>query len=233
MKERPILFSGPMVRAILEGRKTQTRRIAKGVHVITCDDKSGATDARCPYGVPGDLLWVKETWRPFWHPDLYCSVQYAADSSYRKPDFSDEDRGHRFADLCDRSGDNAEPWHPSIHMWRELSRLTLEVVSVRVERLQDISEADAIAEGVQTHAQRYADEYAKEGTKPPEKVGGMVPWYRYDGEPCAATSARHSYQTLWDSINGKGSWNANPWVWVVEFRRVPQSVARVWKAVGA
>ena len=230
MKERPILFSAPMVRAILEGRKTQTRRVVKPQPVI--DRASGSVvvenrtvgmrsylyswpigaepndmfiNERCPYGVPGDRLWVKETWRPFWHPELYCSVQYAADSSYRKPDFSDEDRGHRFADLCDRSGDNAEPWHPSIHMWRELSRLTLEVVSVRVERLQDINEEGAKAEGAeQLH------------------VGEIQ-----------SGSYRDGFQDLWESINGAESWDVNPWVWVVEFRRVPQSVARVWKAVGA
>jgi hypothetical protein len=161
-----------MVRAILEGRKTQTRRIVKpkpvgeqrvieGLGHVTvgmypsddgrvwyvADCVNHGVEVRCPFGSPGDRMWVKEKWRPVWHDDLYCTVQYAADSSYRKPDFSEEDRGLRFSDLCEQSGDNAEPWHPSIYMWREMSRLTLEVTGVRVERLQAISEADAIAEG--------------------------------------------------------------------------------------
>ena len=191
MKDRPILFSAPMVRAILEGRKTQTRRVVKNAHVITCDDRFGATDARCPYGVPGDRLWVKEKWRPAWHPEMFCSVQYASDSSYRKPTINDETRGHRFADMCEQSGDNAEPWHPSIHMWREFSRLTLEVVAVRVERLQVIGLADCAAEGA-----------------PPTHPADNV-W-----------DSTETYRKLWESINGVGSWDANPWVWVIEFKRI-------------
>lgn len=255
MKHRPIPFTGDSVRAILAGRKSQTRRIIKDANAIEDCDRLGVgclpilgetqhtgemkvgrkmvgaicggefTESDvcrlwCKHR-PGDRLWVKEKWRPAFHHDLYCTVQYAADSSYRKPDFDDENRGLRFADLCDVSGDNAEPWHSPMSMWREMSRITLEVTGVRVERLQDISEADAIAEGVETHAQRYAAEYAKEGTSPPEKVHGTVPWYRYDGEPCAAVSARESYRTLWQSIHGTESWDANPWVWVIEFRRLP------------
>lgn len=219
-----------MVRALLDGRKTQTRRLVKpqpsfpfGVKQIVrvldpwhndafartpaegmgntgprlhkwhCEDYAGnlvsAIDIKCPYGSPGDRMWVKEKWRPVWHDDLYCTVQYAADSSYRKPDFSEEDRGLRFSDLCEQSGDNAEPWHPSIYMWREMSRLTLEVTGVRVERLQAISEADAIAEGC--------------------------------GSPINGTLAVLEYARLWDEINGKGAWAENPWVWVVEFK-VPE-----------
>lgn len=219
MKERPIIFSGEMVRAILAGRKSQTRRPCRNAHVITCDDRTGATDAKCPYGSPGDRLWVKETWRPFNHDDEYVAVQYAADLGCFRPRFDDDARSCRFSDLIERWGDTR--WRPSIHMWREASRITLEATSVRVERVQDINEADAIAEGVETHAQRYAAEYAKEGAAPPEKVQGIVPWYRYDGQPCAAVSARESYRTLWESIYGPESWAANPWVWVVEFRRLP------------
>lgn len=225
MRERPIIFSGPMIRAIMEGRKTQTRRVVKpqpisrsraenrgvdGDLILSIDGglmklrtsrgrNAGAagimveTPYPCPYGVPGDRLWVKETWRPFWHPELYCSVQYAADSSYRKPEFAEEERGHRFADLCEQSGDNAEKWHPSIHMWREMSRITLEVVSVKVERLQEISEADAMAElGANPN-----------GTYPAE--------FGYHNR---------LFTGLWESIHGKGSWKLNPFVWVLSFKKV-------------
>lgn len=218
-KERPILFSGPMVRAIIAGRKTQTRRPYKpsgGFPKIDGETTPTTSEQWTEYGPSrygnsGDRLWVKEGWRPAWHDDLYCTVQYAADSSYRKPEFDSEERGHRFADLCEQSGDNAEPWHPSIYMWREMSRLTLEVTGVRVERLQEISESDAIAEGVQTERDHY-------GGDVPLKVHGSVAWHRYDERACSAVSAVESYRTLWDSINGKTSWDANPWVWVVEFK---------------
>lgn len=144
---------------------------------------------RCPYGSPGDLLWAKETWRPFWHPELYCCIQYASDSSYRKPEFANEERGHRFADMCEQSGDNAERWHPSIHMWREMARFTAKIVSVRVERLQEITEADCAREGIATH---------------------------FNGHPIGGL--RHEYAALWDSINGPGAWERNDWVWRIEYR---------------
>lgn len=87
----------------------------------------------CPYP-PGTLVFVKEKWRPFWHPELFCSINYAADSSYKKPKISNEDRGFRFADMCERSGDNAEPWHSPMHMWPEFARTWLTVQGVTVER---------------------------------------------------------------------------------------------------
>lgn len=214
MKERPILFSGPMVRAILEGRKTQTRRVVKNAHILTGDDRTGVTDTPCSFGVHGDRLWVKERFR--YQIDerpevgLLDCIEYA-DGTLMKPDGLDEETGHAFDARCEANR-KKQLWSTSIHMPRWASRITLEVVGVRVERVQDISEADAIAEGVETHAQKYGLEETK--------VRGMTPWYRYDGEPCAATSARHSFETLRESINGKGSWKANPWVWVVEFKRM-------------
>lgn len=234
---RPILFSGPMVLAIIDGRKTQTRRIVKpqpskpyipgafdddlawphknGMSYTVTNKPHGPygwAEAYCPFGKAGDRLWVKETWRPAYHAALGCCVQYAADSWYSKPKFADEDRGLRFADMCEQSGDHAEPWHSPIHMWREMSRVTLELVAVRAERLQCISEADAISEGVQTERDHY-------GGAAPLRVNGSVAWHRYDEQACSAVSAVESYRTLWDSINGKGSWSTNPWVWVVEFSR--------------
>lgn len=173
MKERPILFSGPMVRAILEGRKTQTRRVVKpqpahiaGIGTVLNIDT--ITGKACPYGKPGDRLWVRETWDGVRLDGGGALVSYRADGD--KP-VTDDGR-----------------WHPSIHMPRWASRITLEVVSVRVERLQEISEEDAMAEGVAL-AENYRGPVAH-------------------------------FASLWEQINGLGSWNANPWVWVVEFRRV-------------
>lgn len=164
MKERPILFSGPMVRAILDGRKTQTRRVVKpqpvgrqrvieGLAHVThgmnpADDGavwyvgdciSAGVEIRCPFGSPGDRLWVRETWQVFEHEDLsvdaltlrHVEGQLAGDVVF-------------YADDPDEAVDR---WRPSIHMPRWASRITLEVVSVRVERLADISESDAKAEG--------------------------------------------------------------------------------------
>lgn len=240
MRERPIMFSGEMVKAILAVRKTQTRRIVKHQHdaqfvgaagddkadprnwgwfdeagevCLLADGGEGETHMRCPYGSPGDRLWVREKWRSAWHEDLFASVQYAADSSYRKPEFDDEDEGHRFAYMCEVCNGDKEPWRSPLHMWREMSRITLEVTAVRVEQLHEISEADAIAEGVQTERDHY-------GGDVPLKVHGSVAWHRYDGAACAAVSAVESYRTLWESINGKGAWDENPWVWVVEFNVV-------------
>lgn len=229
-KERPILFSGAMVRALIEGSKTQTRRIVKdnpptdwvpvvGCYHPTVVDKRGeevpgaevfgASDENygrvCPYGQPGDRLWVRETWGVVsgawaengnltdWTPDRpttainempfgsgYYSghVIYAADGS------------HEWAGDDDGFGERSA-WHPSIHMPRAASRILLEITAVRVERLQDISEADAIAEGCRntTHL------------------------------PCGRF-ANENFEHLWWSIHGDDSWEANPWVWVVEFQRV-------------
>jgi len=196
MTERPILFSGPMVRAILEGRKTQTRRVLKGAPMrlwaasgweiedgdcLWCDaygDYHSLTSI-CPYGRIGDRLWVRETHYisdeereavgGAIHTSVEAQVYYRADSQNHASD--------------------GVPWRPSIHMPRWASRITLEVVSVRVERLQDISANDAYAEGVIV-------------TNP-------------DG--CDPVM---NYCTLWESINGPSSWDANPWVWAVEFRCV-------------
>jgi hypothetical protein len=176
MRERPILFSAPMVRALLAGTKTQTRRIVKGG--IPFDDDFEIVAS--PYGDPGDRLWVREShWWFKDEPDNSCG--------YYPPKLTREDVEYR-AD----GDDGRKVWRPSIHMPRWASRITLEVTGVRVERLQDISEADARAEGVEPNAfERTADNY-----------GSVL------------------YRRLWESINGPGSWDANPWVWVVEFRRI-------------
>jgi hypothetical protein len=177
MKERGILFSAPMVRALLAGSKTQTRRICKVRDVNGAPLTSYMGDAlaalirqHCLYGQPGDRLWVRETWQ-------------------RDP-LNDGKFLYRATQRCETVFDK---WIPSIHMFRYASRITLEVTGVRVERLRDISETDAKAEGTT-----------------PSIVGDDLEHLKY----------RAGYQTLWESINGAGSWAANPWVWVVEFKKV-------------
>jgi hypothetical protein len=240
VRERPILFSAPMVRAILDGRKTQTRRIVKGIDGLTQPivrneetgewgwwwtewrwDGSGL-DARhipyaehfhalrCPYGVPGDRLWVRESHQRFDKGTCDQHVWYLAGrndktfSAFRDhPDVDPEQpwpKG-RLLQAGDRSGAYGVP---SIHMARWASRITLEVAEVRVERLKDCSEADAIAEGIE-----------------PDGFGA---WKCYADDPRQTHWAdpRESYRSLWDAINGDGAWASNPWVWVVEFRRVEQ-----------
>lgn len=215
MKERPILFSAPMVRAILAGNKTQTRRIVKpqpewvdgawywrsrrynnglGVHYFHTDAESAAERMAsvCPYGAPGDRLWVRETFGFGWQDGLggYSALrptgtQYERpDKVFFKADFPDDD---------EKNGKRC--WRPSIHMPRWASRITLEVVAVRVERLQDISNSDATAEG-------FEDNFEADGSA----YGAVL------------TTARESFADLWCEINGPDSWYENPWVWVVEFR---------------
>lgn len=199
MKARGILFSAPMVRAILEGRKTQTRRVVKpqpqecgfGRNAVVNPYCTGtkwplayyerrgecwnsSDPLKCPYGAPGDQLWVRETWAPL--PGGPCTKENGV--VYR----------------ADQHPDNWL-WKSSIHMPRWASRITLEIEAVRVERLNDISEEDAKAEGV---ADRTVDLSRGVTTRPYQMA----------------------YSLLWESIHGTSSWDANPWVWVIQFRRV-------------
>lgn len=239
MKSTPILFSGPMVRAIREGRKMQTRRAVNldkwwsqkwAENFVFCKDPStymvtewgltpdephnqslnvpyrhledpeipwnecGMEGIECPFGQPGDQLWVKETfvcenpayvagykaepWRGSPDPDT-ARILFAADPVH-------QNIGIR--------------WRPSIFLPRWASRINLEVTAVRVERLQDISEADAIAEGVTIHMDAEITAATVPGIKGPAYL---------------------EYFDLWQTINGPGSWDQNPWVWVVEFQQIP------------
>jgi len=190
MNSRPILFSAPMVLALLAGTKTQTRRIVKG----------DIATVRSPYGAPGDRLWVRETWRLNWASGEGSEVEYRADGAKRV--WPVNARSSKFLD-------GGVKWKPSIFLQRQFSRLTLEIAGVRVERLCAISESDAKAEGIVG--------WTKDGTlykygaiSPGD--GGSTPWVDM---PRTAVAA---YESLWESINGADSWAANPWVWVVEFR---------------
>ena len=247
MKSRPILFSAPMVLALRDDSKTQTRRIAKLTTSLpngkgwTCLQKPGTNtviplidgqwqwspaagdDYRpypniaeyCPYGVPGDQLWTRESFSCFGSSDSItppvprqCQIRYLADRDTGKS-----------AVWVPMPADAKEPkpslkGKPSIHMPRWASRDTLALTRVWVERVQDISEEDAMAEGVKPIDGWY------------DSAGGMV--------VCSTRAAidfnvdtsksprdhRGAYAILWDEINGPGSWNANPWVWALEFKRL-------------
>jgi hypothetical protein len=184
VKERPILFSAPMVRAILAGAKTQTRRIVRGNPI---------PNMPCPYGQPGDRLWVRETWSVLF-------PQYVNDA--------DEPTFWRADYTADELRDLALPkWRPSIHMPRARSRITLEVTEIRCERLRDITAADAMSEGIHEF-----------------KLGEFGSTFGYDPKgtpgPHCTDDPRDAYGILWEVINGSGSWQRNPWVWVISFRRV-------------
>lgn len=222
--ERPILFSGPMVRALLNGTKTQTRRALRQQPILSTDTwefcesggwigtgPSPATGGtrqtlcwtKCPYGQPGDRLWVRETWADLEH---LSGGNYKRQAIYRADDielYGDEDEPVNVAAPDMR-------WRPSIHMPRWASRIQLEITDVRVERLQDISEADAIAEGIDRVENDFGNgpAYCDYGLA---RLDDTAEWFR---------SPVNSYRTLWESINGAGSWDANPWVWVVEFKKV-------------
>lgn len=217
-KERPILFSSPMIRAILDGRKSMTRRVVKpqpthrlveGLGGVTigmdpaldgavwygADGINPGREVRCPYGRPGDLLWVREAWRTC--PGTYVPGVEFADGVQRFPEFED-------LDSLPRDWMNHDRKRPSIHMPKWACRLWLRVTDVRVHRVQEISEDDARAEGV---------------FGPPESQAG---WRQYPYESCHLESARDSFRSLWESINGKRpgcSWADDPWVWAVTFAR--------------
>lgn len=213
---RPMLMNAPMVRAILDGSKTQTRRVLRlrppddcallevgpfhpqvvdrhgdfqpGAERFGVFTVNGEWSFVSPHGQPGDQIWVRETFQKFTDDG---AILFRADPE------SAELMQELKRDQCLEA-----VWKPSIFMPRWASRITLEITGVRVERLQDISEADAIAEGI-------------------ENVGGL--WKNYlpgNGWTSKLAIAENSYRSLWDAINGPESWAANHWVWVVEFNRV-------------
>ncbi|MEW9688408.1 hypothetical protein AB3H33_27165 [Escherichia coli] len=203
MKERGVVFNDDMVRAILEGRKTQTRRPVKNVRADNCLVIRKPTKKRngvythvmdalehglCPFGNVGDRIWVRETFNAFWLDndviqEIKDGVSLASELCDYKADYSD-------------SSKPAEGWTPSIHMPRWASRILLEITDVRVERLHDMSEADAKAEGASPVTYKIT---------PPEAV------YRV------------GFGDIWRGIYGQENWLSNPWVWVIEFKRIQEA----------
>ncbi|WP_068638768.1 hypothetical protein [Thauera butanivorans] len=234
MKERPILFSAPMVRAILEGRKTQTRRIVKpqpyiddqgnfcwngrnfgqdfnGPHIqaIASPIPSSKTKrVHCPFGKPGDRLWVREAWAETDREDGTPVIAYRAGGNIAIGRDHPKGNDYLIDTIAWDDVPHVETWRPSIHMPRWASRILLEITAVRVERLQDISEADARAEGIEQTVT--GDGWRRYCADIEQEAAGLTP----------CSTAEISYRSLWESINGPGSWLANPWVWVVEFKRV-------------
>ena len=239
-KERPIIFSAPMVRALLSGEKTQTRRAMKlkpHQQIEERDDGTpwpwmhdGERDAdawlSCPYGQPGDRLWVRETFQyrgasydghgidesewfrcygaggaaDNWDPDYPHGWWPTPHMNVKKLDAADEQEGEGVTGWVTKR-------IPGIHMPRWASRITLEVTSVRVERLNDISESDCWAEGIEEVMYDFDDAAQIDM---PNRLG------------CCIEDAKPLYALLWEQINGKGSWDANQWVWVVEHKRIAQ-----------
>lgn len=215
VKERGILFSAPMVHVILEGRKTQTRRAYKnrkhpdfGCGIAASElarEQQHVIDRICPFGQPGDRLWVRETWQG---PLIDNLDEYRADpDGYKKPEHcvyaADGGAPPEFITLDDEL---VQRWRPSIHMPRWASRILLEITAVRVERLNDISEADAMAEG--------ADCLRTENCT--EKERRLLDLPLMDDH----TPYRNGFALLWESLSGSGSWASNPWVWAIDFKRV-------------
>jgi len=249
MKARPILFSAPMVQALLDGRKTMTRRIVKPSVVEAIDWCGGGVDDEpatvdtfqlhwcvsrndgkpvkeqwlissseyqeegvvpigVAYGNVGDLLWVRETWKPD-VDDMTSGTTFRADNSFITIENSEEAANKWIAA---RKPEEQHPqmkspvWRPSIFMPRWASRLILEIIDIRIERLNDISEEDAISEGViavdVNDTTVYTGDFVSEMVWPED----------YHENPESA------FSDLWQSINGPDSWDKNPWVWVVEFK---------------
>ncbi|HIE8893569.1 TPA: hypothetical protein ACXP4G_002990 [Klebsiella pneumoniae] len=220
MKERGMIFNGEMVRAILDGRKTQTRRIMapqpaddieRGIFPnpeaigwkSSLRHKHGSTTAHfCPYGKPGDRIWVREAFRVHSRATDVATLVYKASE---RNSWTEQTRRVPVA-VCNKPA-TPEKWTPSLHMPRWASRILLEITDVRVERLNAISEEDARAEGIID--------------------GGCLNCG--ESEPCGCANpepdATDAFAYLWQSIYGQESWNANPWVWVIEFKRVEGGAA--------
>lgn len=204
IKERPILFSSPMIRAILSGAKTQTRRVIRDAYVSRRKDgclllpellQQIGVGAACPYGRPGDRLWVREKHTfvaDVW--GLHAGVAY----QYGGIRWLDGDA----PELVGKTVYNEDKpevwkWRSPIHMPRWASRITLEITDVRVERLQEISAGDCLSEGIRLDWEPYTNQL-----------------------PPSETDYYNAYRDLWKRINGHGSWESSPWVWVITFKRV-------------
>ena len=225
MSEKPIIFSPPMVKAILEGEKTVTRRIIK---VPPCEiHEHGSTvsvtrplkfkneDARfCPYEPyhVGDILWVREKWKGIYH-DAGLNLFIAQFFDGSKKEFSiDNDRFDRVCMLASKCGKKG--WQPSIFMPREAARIFLEIKSISVGRLQEIGLNDVLAEGIRHHELENIPKRSDRPDLSDDEFKGVENWI--------LSYARYEFEKLWDGINSKRGypWRSNPWVWVIEFRRI-------------
>jgi len=243
--ERPMLFSGHMVCPTLDGRKTQTRRAIKNATGDFWDHAAyspvvaggaiqgwrdpegrlfseGAPCPVCPHGVPGDRLWVREKWHTCPHcPDGF--IAYGA-GGFRQSVPGVVASNHTCALPLSRKC-AAHGWKPSIHMPRWASRITLEIVDVRVERLNAITQDGALAEGATwtdngvTEAARMRGQSTAEADKWGQAKAGWSHEGETDPDHCLG-SARGSFWHLWESIYGPDSWDRNPWVWVITFKKV-------------
>jgi len=249
IKERPILFNAPMVRAIIDGTKTQTRRVMKvqppsaEYKLSTCIDTTGNKKDKgrqhwitmqgqysvgdssqpyfsCPFGYAGDQLWVRENFQPIYaegwdegrNPDGSGDpVDYKTGHGYA-PSYPATDGIEEFYD--EQTEEISSRVWPSIHMPKWASRIQLEITGVRVERLNDISEEDATDEGI-TSEQVIIGAHCGGGTH--TEVSGIRHFYD-GGDDEGYECATEAYKALWESINGEGSWDANHWVWVIEFK---------------
>jgi len=243
MREHPLLMKGPLVRATLEGRKTQTRRPLRNQPSIGYDlvrvcgpwaefendaHPLAKYSAKSPLGETGDRLWVRETWgigaRPCPIEGGREGIEYRADEGFLQDDISllplhsvEPPDGHTLDEYCKRG------WRPSIHMPRWACRLVLPLVSVRVERVQDITEEDARAEGVPHNSDRPIEKSwcaTCLGNGIVERFAlGMV-----SIDDCSeCNSAKKLFRNVWISIYGQESWDANPWVWVAEWKEIEVS----------
>ena len=232
MTARPIIFSAPMIRALLDGQKTQTRRIVKpqpprdhsplvvgrfcptvidrwgeelpGEEVFGVTTESGEWCLPCPYGQPGDLLWVKETFQPILTPYFDPpDSEWATGKGYQVLYMATD----KAVVYVDRDDNVTERRKPSTHMPRWASRLTLRITDVRVQRVQEISEADAEAEGGSPYAPIYGD------------TGG---YSRRELE-----LYKQGFKQLWQSIHGPDSWSANLYVWALTFEVIRKNIAEV------
>lgn len=198
MRERPILLNAPMVLATLDDLKVNTRRLVKGDLSWLDDFEPGPVgpDAihRCPYGKPGDRLWVRENWT-----HVPSSAYRMSEGVQQTVDPNDPDMAAIYAAGWDRS---IPKWRPSIHMPRWASRISLEITGVSVERVQSIDETSARGEGV-LHP----------------SLGDTV-WAGWMGVPRSNCPPVTAFAILWMEIYGREAWDANPWVWVVDFKRV-------------
>lgn len=223
MKERPIIFNSEMVRAILDGRKTQTRRVVKQMRGLqstwlTMEKLIGFVKSgkmvnggwqmyhpeggpygwiRCPYGQPGDLLYVRETWMRCPDLDLPDGIKYRADKLLIWYHNNTDDSSEAFRKLRESELPRDGKWRPSIHMPKWAARIWLKVKDIRVERVQDVAYKDCVSEGIPGPATD-------------------------DGLLLTGAMIKGEFSNLWNSINEKRGygWDVNPWVWVVEFERI-------------